>query len=124
MNSSLTRSVAFIREAECIGCTRCIQVCPVNAIIGAPKLMHTVFSRLCTGCDLCLEPCPVDCIDMVQTQLPAPDETTVADKISDKANTETDALITRAAAQQEIAAAVTRVKMRRSSTQAKNHKQP
>jgi len=57
--------VAFIREAECIGCTKCIQACPVDAIIGAAKQMHTVVTDLCTGCDLCVEPCPVDCIDML-----------------------------------------------------------
>ncbi len=57
--------VAFIREAECIGCTKCIQACPVDAILGAAKLMHTVISDICTGCDLCVAPCPVDCIDMV-----------------------------------------------------------
>lgn len=56
--------VALIREAECIGCTKCIQACPVDAIIGAPKLMHTVLADLCTGCELCLPPCPVDCIDL------------------------------------------------------------
>ncbi|WP_211214043.1 electron transport complex subunit RsxB [Arenimonas oryziterrae] len=57
--------VAFIREAECIGCTKCIQACPVDAIIGAPKLMHTVLADLCTGCELCIPPCPVDCIDLI-----------------------------------------------------------
>ncbi len=56
--------VAYIREAECIGCTKCIQACPVDAIVGAAKLMHTVISDECTGCDLCVAPCPVDCIDM------------------------------------------------------------
>lgn len=59
-----TRRVAYIREEECIGCTKCIQACPVDAIIGAGKLMHTVISAECTGCDLCLAPCPVDCIDI------------------------------------------------------------
>jgi electron transport complex protein RnfB len=58
------RLVAFIREAECIGCTKCIQACPVDAIVGAAKLMHTVITAECTGCDLCIESCPVDCIDM------------------------------------------------------------
>lgn len=57
--------VAFIREAECIGCTKCIQACPVDAIVGASKLMHTVIVDECTGCDLCVAPCPVDCIDML-----------------------------------------------------------
>jgi len=57
--------VALIREAECIGCTKCIQACPVDAIVGASKLMHTVLADLCTGCELCLPPCPVDCIDLV-----------------------------------------------------------
>lgn len=59
------KMVAFIREAECIGCTKCIQACPVDAIIGAAKQMHTVIISECTGCDLCVEPCPVDCIDMI-----------------------------------------------------------
>jgi electron transport complex protein RnfB len=59
------RKVAFIREDECIGCTKCIQACPVDAIVGAPKRMHTVIVRDCTGCDLCVSPCPVDCIDML-----------------------------------------------------------
>jgi Na+-translocating ferredoxin:NAD+ oxidoreductase subunit B len=59
--------VAWIREAECIGCTKCIQACPVDAIIGAPKLMHTVLADLCTGCELCVPPCPVDCIDLLKT---------------------------------------------------------
>ena len=57
--------VALIDEARCIGCTLCIQACPVDAIVGAQKLMHTVVTELCSGCDLCLAPCPVDCIAMV-----------------------------------------------------------
>ncbi len=57
-------SVAWIREADCIGCTKCIQACPVDAILGAAKRMHTVIASECTGCDLCVEPCPVDCIEM------------------------------------------------------------
>ena len=61
-------AVAFIREDECIGCTKCIQACPVDAILGAAKQMHTVISSECTGCDLCVEPCPVDCIDMIREE--------------------------------------------------------
>lgn len=61
---SAPSQVAFIREAECIGCTKCIQACPVDAILGAAKLMHTVIVDECTGCDLCVAPCPVDCIEM------------------------------------------------------------
>lgn len=60
--------VAFIREAECIGCTRCIQACPVDAIVGAAKQMHTVIDAQCTGCELCLPVCPVDCIDMPEAE--------------------------------------------------------
>jgi len=56
--------VALIIEKDCIGCTKCIQACPVDAIVGAPKLMHTVIESECTGCDLCVAPCPVDCIEM------------------------------------------------------------
>ena len=59
------RLVAWIREPECIGCTKCIQACPVDAISGAAKLMHTVLLDECTGCGLCIPPCPVDCIDLV-----------------------------------------------------------
>ncbi|NLC35028.1 MAG: electron transport complex subunit RsxB, partial [Alcaligenaceae bacterium] len=67
--------VALIDETHCIGCTLCIQACPVDAIVGANKLMHTVVPDLCTGCELCVAPCPVDCIDMV----PAGREWTRAD---------------------------------------------
>mgnify|MGYP000064091186 FL=1 len=59
------KQVAVIREDECIGCTKCIQACPIDAILGAAKQMHTVIADECTGCDLCVEPCPVDCIDMI-----------------------------------------------------------
>jgi Na+-translocating ferredoxin:NAD+ oxidoreductase subunit B len=59
--------VAIIRENECIGCTKCIQACPVDAIIGTAKQMHTVIASECTGCELCVAPCPVDCIDLVPT---------------------------------------------------------
>ena len=68
LNEAQTESikrVAYSREDECLGCTKCIQACPVDAIVGASKLMHTVITDECTGCDLCVEPCPVDCIDMI-----------------------------------------------------------
>jgi H+/Na+-translocating ferredoxin:NAD+ oxidoreductase subunit B len=58
-------TVAFIIEEDCIGCTKCIQACPVDAIIGAAKQMHTIIIDECTGCDLCVAPCPVDCIEMI-----------------------------------------------------------
>ena len=57
--------IAYIEEAHCIGCTLCIQACPVDAIVGANKLMHTIVPDLCTGCELCVAPCPVDCITMI-----------------------------------------------------------
>ncbi|MGH6629792.1 MAG: RnfABCDGE type electron transport complex subunit B, partial [Burkholderiales bacterium] len=63
-------AVALIDEPRCIGCTRCIDACPVDAISGAQGLMHTVIAAWCTGCELCLPPCPVDCIDMVAPQAP------------------------------------------------------
>ena len=59
------RPAAFIDEDLCIGCTLCIQACPVDAILGAAKQMHTILPSLCTGCDLCVAPCPVDCISML-----------------------------------------------------------
>jgi Na+-translocating ferredoxin:NAD+ oxidoreductase subunit B len=58
------RQLAVIDEAWCIGCTLCLDACPVDAIVGAPKLMHTVIQAQCTGCELCVAPCPVDCISL------------------------------------------------------------
>ena len=58
--------IAKINEELCIGCVKCIRVCPVDAIIGAAKQMHSVIEQYCTGCELCITPCPVDCIDMVE----------------------------------------------------------
>lgn len=68
-------AVALVDEARCIGCTRCIDACPVDAIAGAQGFMHTVIAAYCTGCELCLPPCPVDCIDLV----PPPGPWTAAD---------------------------------------------
>lgn len=62
-------TVAYIHEDLCIGCTKCIQACPVDAILGAAKQMHTVIKTECTGCDLCVEPCPVDCIEMMPVDI-------------------------------------------------------
>lgn len=59
------KTVAFIHEDMCIGCTKCIQACPVDAIVGGTKSMHTVIKDECTGCDLCVAPCPTDCIEMI-----------------------------------------------------------
>jgi len=59
------RMIAVIREEECIGCAKCITVCPVDAILGSGKQMHTVITDQCTGCELCIAPCPVDCIDLI-----------------------------------------------------------
>jgi electron transport complex protein RnfB len=74
-------SRAVIREAECIGCTKCIQACPVDAILGSGKKMHTVIAQECTGCELCVEPCPVDCIDMIPiTPLPHEEQRSLANQ--------------------------------------------
>lgn len=68
------RVKAIIREDECIGCTKCIAACPVDAIIGSGKMMHSIIDELCTGCELCLAPCPVDCIDLVPDPSPLPSD--------------------------------------------------
>lgn len=70
--AKMAKTVAVIDEAICIGCTKCILACPVDAILGAAQQMHTVLAAECTGCELCIAPCPVDCIDMVPAPLPAP----------------------------------------------------
>lgn len=63
--SSQEEKVAFIDEKMCIGCTKCLQVCPVDAIIGTNKMLHTVVTDFCTGCKLCLSPCPTECITLI-----------------------------------------------------------
>jgi len=74
--------LAVIREEECIGCTKCIQACPVDAIIGASKQMHTIIVDACNGCELCLPPCPVDCIDLLELPARAPEQQDVLAKQS------------------------------------------
>ncbi len=61
--------VAVIREAECVGCAKCLPACPVDAILGAPRFLHTVLTDECIGCGLCIAPCPMDCIDLVKTSI-------------------------------------------------------
>jgi electron transport complex protein RnfB len=72
------REVAVIDEEVCIGCTKCIAACPLDAIVGAAKLMHTVITNECSGCELCIAPCPVDCIAM----RPAPDAAVAAQHLA------------------------------------------
>ena len=74
----LADAVAVIDETRCIGCTLCIDVCQVDAIVGAGKLMHTVIGAACTGCELCMAPCPVDCITMRTIERPAGEARTAA----------------------------------------------
>lgn len=65
----MTTKIAIIHEEKCVGCTKCIDACPVDAIVGAPQLMHSVLTHECIGCGLCIDPCPMDCIEMVQSTL-------------------------------------------------------
>ncbi len=67
------KTVVIIDEQVCIGCTLCIQACPVDAIVGAAKQMHTVIANECTGCDLCIPPCPVECIHVIPVTMPIKD---------------------------------------------------
>ena len=71
-DSEPEKTVVYIDEQTCIGCTLCIQACPVDAILGAAKQMHTIIESECTGCDLCIPPCPVDCIH-IKTVKPEPE---------------------------------------------------
>lgn len=89
------KMLAIINEQDCIGCTLCIQACPVDAILGAAKQMHTVIEAECTGCELCVPPCPVDCIDMVPVgieirhwQWPSPDDVKEIEHVPDEPSTQ------------------------------------
>lgn len=84
LDNTRAPSVAVIREAECIGCTKCIKACPVDAIIGSGKLMHAVIAHECTGCGLCVAPCPVDCIEMVTLSDPDYDTDTARKRFNAK----------------------------------------
>ena len=151
LSQSLPGTVAFIDEALCIGCTKCIQACPVDAIVGAPKLMHTVIEALCTGCELCLPPCPVDCIYMQPARgategiaVPAAnparadffrrryqahiarsagDPTEHQERLRHENISDADTRKLMAQRKREIAAAVARVRARRAQQQAE-HKKP
>jgi H+/Na+-translocating ferredoxin:NAD+ oxidoreductase subunit B len=79
--------VAFIDEDRCIGCLKCLPPCPVDAIVGARKLMHTVIADVCTGCELCVSPCPVDCITMVPRSSGTHDPTPQLNRIRYHAHT-------------------------------------
>lgn len=83
MDGRPQRMKAIIREDECIGCTKCISACPVDAIIGSGKLMHTILTDLCTGCELCIPPCPVDCIDLIADLNDIPTKTDLINEQND-----------------------------------------
>jgi electron transport complex protein RnfB len=115
------QQVAVIDERACIGCTLCIDACPVDAIIGAPKRMHGVLASLCSGCGLCVEPCPVDCIDLVpvERQWTRADASAARDRHQARARrlakpprARVDAIAARKRSD-EIAAALTRARARR-----------
>ncbi len=77
-------TVAHIQAEECIGCTKCIQACPVDAIIGSAKQLHSVLTHECTGCGLCLDPCPVDCIELLPVPAPLYDRATARTRYGNK----------------------------------------
>jgi len=130
-------ALARIDEARCIGCTLCIEACPVDAIVGAAKRMHTVLPALCTGCELCVAPCPVDCIAMVAAgRAWSPEDARVArdryesrDRrlagrlrpVRDEARARTPAADDgRARRQRAVAAALARARARRAAVDAKS----
>ncbi|WP_207004324.1 electron transport complex subunit RsxB [Trinickia mobilis] len=99
------RPLAVIDEQLCIGCTLCMQACPVDAIVGAPKQMHTIVAELCTGCDLCVAPCPVDCIAMVPVTGAATGWDAWTQPQADAARTRHDRHLARLAREREAAEA-------------------
>ena len=121
--------LAVIREIDCVGCGKCLPACPVDAIIGAPKFLHTVLESECIGCKLCVSPCPMDCIEMVEIPTPvSPEEKTLKAnqaKLRFQARTkrllkqeapklqDTSGLSHKTKIREEIAAAVERVKRNR-----------
>ncbi|MBV8261264.1 MAG: electron transport complex subunit RsxB [Paraburkholderia sp.] len=116
------RAVAFIDEQLCIGCTLCMQACPVDAIVGAPKQMHTIVKDLCTGCDLCVAPCPVDCIAMIPVTGEATGWDAWTQQQADEARVRHDRRLARQTAERNAAEA--RAAARRASTQAHAQAQP
>ena len=124
-------TIALIDEAACIGCTLCIAACPVDAIIGAQKRMHTVLRSHCTGCELCLPPCPVDCIAMVPAGRPWDAAAAAAaqarhdtrttrlarrERVSQRTAVATPSVMTREQRQALAAAALVRARARRDRT--------
>ncbi|WP_404982783.1 MULTISPECIES: electron transport complex subunit RsxB [unclassified Caballeronia] len=99
------RPLAVIDENVCIGCTLCMQACPVDAIVGAAKQMHTVIEALCTGCDLCVPPCPVDCIAMIPVTLDATGWDAWTQDQADAARERHDRRLARQAREREVAVA-------------------